>query len=263
MQLKALEILGCVAGFIPGVSTVTGVIKAYVYYKRSKSKKADKEKVEVTAQKVAGKPISDSRIQHLSRREKAISGRLMTISLLEMLPFANIVAALSEVTLLDELNDARAFKQSTERQIQKLHHYYGVTPIQDKEKEAFMNKVLFLLHNIQTPGNLPSVRQMFSKNGYDRLEINNIKRKLYSMCYSAAMKGPITKQPGELLTEMIKVWVGQKYPIIEWVETQLNKIISQNAGLLTGNEWVIEHYRRELNAYQDVVALLLEKSESL
>jgi len=270
MQLKKMEILGCVAGFIPGLSTITGVIKAYIYYKRVKPAQPKRAEVDATANKVsAAKAVSDSKIQRLKEEERDNNAMLWLASVFEIIPVVNMFAAIFETELLSDLKKTRELRAHPEKHSAKLKSDYRIASIEDPQTAAFMNKVLFQIHNLKLPHNLPSRdkyhRYLTLKRGGIELVQHKhplydfpVKQKLYSLCYEKLDQEPNAKERPSI--ELVKMGLDviiqdKEKEIADLQKFYKDRVVnSVGPGLVSDNwYWYAEKWQLEFNAHNDTL----------
>ncbi len=105
MALKFGEVAGAIFAFIPGVSTITSAVKAWVYYRRTK-----RDQQEMTrAQEVAEKIGTIAKNVILQRKEdiRAVDDHLWKLSLFEMIPIVQWIPAVLSLFSLSSLSATR------------------------------------------------------------------------------------------------------------------------------------------------------------
>lgn len=99
MALSALQKIGIALGFIPGVSTIVGAIKAFVYFRRVEKHEKDLNQinaVEISANNIHQKALhifKEQDFREISHLEKDIG----KWSIAEMIPGVNILVAFAGV----------------------------------------------------------------------------------------------------------------------------------------------------------------------
>ena len=105
MALSIGEKIGAVFGFIPIASTVSGLIKAFVYFNRAKTKdRLNLENLEQTAKKTEQ---AGSNLHWFSQQEASYEKILWKASLFEMIPGVNLIAAVYSAYQLSKLSEVR------------------------------------------------------------------------------------------------------------------------------------------------------------
>lgn len=138
-MLKPLEKLGGVAGFIPIVSSVAGVIK-YFYYKKAKNKGVDKSAINETAQKIN---TVKGELNVEAQKDKCYE-KLRKASLVEMIPGVNIFAAIYSAGVLSKLSDIRDINKDPVNQRNYLFKKYNVK----SARHDWMNEALIIVDNL-------------------------------------------------------------------------------------------------------------------
>lgn len=196
---KALEITGNVLGYIPGVSTIAGVIKAIVYYNRSKGSAGNPAQQQMT--KTADKIDSTLRTVNIGifgtpgkitipfdSAEQKIYSEICKTSLKEMIPLVNIFYAVIESIRLSELNNIRNMKSGGFKpQVDYLVESYKVLPIKedpsDPKKRDFFSHTLVAIHNLDLK---ETYKRTFNEDGVSRdpeyISIKKVKMDLYEEC---------------------------------------------------------------------------------
>ena len=106
MELKPGEIIGAILAFIPGVSTISGAIQAFIYYHRTEQGSAKQKQMEDTANKIQT-TIDDKIKSHAREKIHKSNNELWKASILEMIPGVNIIAAIYSVIILNKISQAR------------------------------------------------------------------------------------------------------------------------------------------------------------
>jgi hypothetical protein len=109
MAIKGLEKLGAVAGFIPFVSSVSGIIKAYIYYGKAQKDKPERDNVKNTATKIDD--LSHQTLNSIREEKSGCYNKLWKASLAETIPFFNIIAAVYSAVVLSKLSGLRDTKK--------------------------------------------------------------------------------------------------------------------------------------------------------
>lgn len=131
------EKIGVALAFIPGVSTVVGIIKAKNYYNRSyKSLDSEKDSFEV-------EKIKNTAKQSFFHKTAECERGLFKVSLAEMIPGVNIIAAFVELYLLSKLSKLR------EPDIYNKH--FEVEPLTTPEKNKMLTDTLDLVDKVEIP----------------------------------------------------------------------------------------------------------------
>jgi len=160
MALSAVQKWGIALGFIPGVSTVVGAIKAFVYYRRASKHEKDGKLVHEMASKA--KNIHEKALNVFKEQELRQIGRLEKnigeFSLTEMIPVINIVAAILGVTDTDaypalseaqqNIQDLKDPLHSEERLKNYLIQRYDV---KDNPNPALMEAMEWIFANVDDP----------------------------------------------------------------------------------------------------------------
>lgn len=99
MRLSTGEVLGGVAAFIPGLSSITGIIQAVQY-----SNKIKKLEVQIVAEKTKG--VATPLLVALEK-EKSCCRSLLITSIIQIIPVVNLVSAIVSAIFLSRLSAAR------------------------------------------------------------------------------------------------------------------------------------------------------------
>lgn len=133
MSLTFGERVGAALGFIPVVSTVVGGIEAYNYYKR--------EKAHLSCQNALAQKVRDAGLQNIYQNQARCEDKLFKISLVEMIPIVNIIAAFFKVRELaklskvsDKMSKMIEFTDWTRKPI--THIALQVNALKDKGKDS-------------------------------------------------------------------------------------------------------------------------------
>lgn len=117
MRLTPFEKMGQVMAFIPGVSTITGIIKAFVY--RHKIDKIDK-KMQENQQVIAGKVHHLSDKLNLNHEKREVYEKLLGASIAEAIPGVNLIAAIYSSSVLSDLSDLREVNDDLKHKVSFL-----------------------------------------------------------------------------------------------------------------------------------------------
>jgi hypothetical protein len=114
MALSAMQKVGIALGFIPGVSTIVGAIKAFVYFRRASKHEKDRNQVHQELQSMttnihdtALTVFKEKELRRIEQAEKQVG----LSSLLEMIPGVNIAAALDGAASPDGYRDLSKAQQ--------------------------------------------------------------------------------------------------------------------------------------------------------
>ena len=140
MSLSIKEKVGAVVAFIPLVSTISGLIKAFVYYNRVK--KASHNLLE---RNIVVTKVHTEGIKQLSDLEVECYNKLWKASIAEMIPLFNVIAAIYSAVVLNELSEIRERIQDPERNLKTIFQTNGVNSFKDPEKDTLMFEVIELL----------------------------------------------------------------------------------------------------------------------
>lgn len=136
MVLKTFEKIGVVAAFIPFVSAIPGLIKAYVYYNKAKGKNSNKEAEEI-ASKADGVAAKQLRVH---QEEKECYKKLWKYSIAEAIPGVNFFAAYYSKTVLDKLSELRELEGNSDQEEAHISKSYQEVPSNDSEQEVLLSE---------------------------------------------------------------------------------------------------------------------------
>lgn len=202
MALKALEKLGAVAAFIPGVSTISGIIKAFVYYNKAQKKelnlgKEGKNETEETAQKTNS--LGVSKLLNVNQEKKECYESLWKASIAEAIPGVNFIAAVYSATVLKKLSELREVNQSDAKRENFLFKKFGLKKTGSPERNKFISEGLTLLDGLKARNSpLSQSRQ------------NEIKQVLAHNLFGAAFNESSNKNATEELKNQIKQYADSK-----------------------------------------------------
>lgn len=154
MKLTAGEITGAVLAFIPGVSTISGLIKAFVYYNRAKKSGGNNEQMQATAQKTANESAKHFiNVQPVCHK---CEEKLWKASIVEMIPGVNILAAIYSATVLGDLSKARGVNDNEKSQREFLFKKYNIESLaefgpnlaRNKKKNEMICEIFFTLNDL-------------------------------------------------------------------------------------------------------------------
>jgi hypothetical protein len=140
MGLTIGEKIGAIIAFIPIASTFSGLIKAIVYYKRTKNENnCNSEQMALTAGKTNKRGFSI-----LSKLERGFNKKLWKASLIEILPLFNVIAAIYAVFVLQKLSTARDHIQNlnSNESKEKIFGLYGQKPFNDEKKDNLLLSII-------------------------------------------------------------------------------------------------------------------------
>lgn len=155
MALTIGEKIGAFLGFIPGVSTFTGLIKAFIYFKKSRQEKVDSAQMEQTAQKTAEQ--AKKKLIDIKPGCKACYQKLWKASLIEMIPGINIISAAYSSTILHRLSQLREVNTDLNQRQQYIFEKFGIEPYKSlskndpfptAEKNQLLSEVLVLIDSL-------------------------------------------------------------------------------------------------------------------
>lgn len=163
MALKALEKLGAVAAFIPGVSTISGIIKAFVYYNKAQKKdlkigNEEKNEAEGTAKKAHSFGVSN--LLNVNQEKKECYESLWKASIAEAIPGVNFIAAVYSATVLNKLSELREVNQSEAKKEDFLFKKFGLKKTESPDRNKFIFESLTLLEGLKAKNShVPQSRQ--------------------------------------------------------------------------------------------------------
>jgi hypothetical protein len=143
---KILEICGAITGFIPGVSSITAGIKAFIYYRRTKGNETDKALVEGTAAKVV--PIANKKL-NVDSEERECNESLWKASLVEAFPGINVIAAIYSSVILSRLFNVREVNNSPDNQKKYLFERYNIQTIENEQQSETLCNALKVIYNLE------------------------------------------------------------------------------------------------------------------
>ena len=198
MALTVGEKIGAFVGFIPLVSTVSGIIKAIIYHKRTKHDPVNVENMNQTAIEVA--EISKKKLSDL---EDTYNNKLWKSSICEMIPIVNVIAASYSAFILNELSDARENSQYSKKTIKSLFRKYGLEEFKEEQKNKRMFDMIVLLEETD-----PMKKSILShwRGGMIRLDSNNLPPAeiLIERARDALRTDPPTQQQFQTREQVIK-----------------------------------------------------------
>lgn len=172
--MTVLEKIGTVCGFIPGVSIISGIIKAVIYSRRAKACREARLQMEKTASKIdeivrnpiVGKGIVHSHSVHVNELlgeridpsndienifefKANLYGGLVFASILQMIPvFGNLMGSHFEIFTFKYINQVKEYeKQDAQNRV--VADYLGIElPEEEDPKKEFLEKVLITFANL-------------------------------------------------------------------------------------------------------------------
>ena len=165
MSLKKLEKVGMVAGYIPLVSTVTGIIMSIVYYNKAKSSKEPSQEIAEGAKKAHNLGTSQLNVDQETTKCYV---SLWKASIVETIPLVNIVAAIYSTTVLNKLSKLREVNDSEINKEQFLIEKYKIRGLGLVVDERVIRALLVLdsLHS-----DLPEFSEDFQQTKKKKLAI--------------------------------------------------------------------------------------------
>ena len=139
MGLTIKEKIGAVIAFIPLASTISGLIKAIIYYKKTKKEPANAEKMNNLAEKT-----NKTSLRQLSNFETECHNKLFKASIAEMIPLINVIAAVYSAFVLSDLSEVRELQQNPEgdKVQEKILQLNNIRSFNDQEKDKLMFDVI-------------------------------------------------------------------------------------------------------------------------
>lgn len=150
MSLSNFEKITAIAGFVPFVSSVSGIVMAFNYYdKAKKQNKLDNEQ---------DKKIHDLAINKLNidvgREKKVCYEKLWKASVIEAIPFINLIAAVYSTSVLNKLSQLREVNDNLENRNKFLIQKYGISKsVSEKsfspEQKAKLAEALYIVDKLE------------------------------------------------------------------------------------------------------------------
>ncbi len=157
---RALEVAGNVMGYIPGVSTIAGGIKAIVYFHRMKksdaASKKEQEAMAGTTNKIEQLKLfrgQEYPINTLNpnNAESHLYKEIIKWSLLQMVPFINMGVAFAESSELKSLKIVRNLKENPGQALDITAQLLGLPKISSEppEKRDYLGRIMSALENLK------------------------------------------------------------------------------------------------------------------
>jgi hypothetical protein len=197
--MSAMEIVGNILGYIPGISSIVGLIKGFVYLKQAKGCEKERQAMAITAGKIdklVPRTSTDRYWQNrpdvtlVDYKQKNLQ-ILSLLSFLEIIPIINIFAAAYESTELSELHRCKKHL-SPDQMIVDLARFYEADLPESGPKRDFCIQVLTIMDNIEIKGSGCTKenydKKSMTKNIYSNLYVNWVEGQDPKSCVLAELK---------------------------------------------------------------------------
>jgi hypothetical protein len=145
MGLTIREKINIAVSFIPGLSTVSGLISACIYYKQAKKGSMGSENLQMEQTAAKANDRAKKQLNNINEVSTQYQIKLWKTSLVGMIPGVNIFAAIYFAVNLNGLSEARNANYNDESLKKYLSKKYDITfDLNEKQNENFIEAITLI-----------------------------------------------------------------------------------------------------------------------
>lgn len=226
---KFAAVMGTIAGFIPGVSTITGVAKYFIYRGCAKTCEESRNRLQTSAEKTSS--LANKNL-NLDREKRDCYESLSKSAIIEAIPGVNFFAAAYSASRLHELFKLDGMEQNPAAQKDYLLEKYHVKPPADLQQRQFLGEIALIVDSLDIQSKILEERGPFITTQKYILDADSLKSSLLHNLAGATSNEEVRKK-----APLVIVKWGLKNAIQEQ-QQKLSKLLTKAANITLRYEGV-------------------------